>query len=199
MESVKSAVSAQKKRKTSIKRQLILFSLILFVVILIGGSVAFAISMYQIVHASSGAELAKAAEIERIKLEASVNAEIAIALKMADSPLIQSYFVNPGDPELESLAFAEIAGYRRAFSNNSVFWVNDLDKRFYSDDAYSYTIDPADPNDYWYLMTLNQTEKYNFNINYNPQVGVTNLWINATVLDSRRNPIGILGTGVDIT
>ncbi|MDR0313760.1 MAG: methyl-accepting chemotaxis protein, partial [Treponema sp.] len=40
---------------------------------------------------------------------------------------------------------------------------------------------------------------YNFNINYNPQVGVTNLWINATVLDSRRNPIGILGTGVDIT
>jgi methyl-accepting chemotaxis protein len=193
------SAAVPQKRQTSIKRQLILFSLILFVVILVAGSAAFAISMYQIIHASTGGELAKAAEIERIKLEASVNAEIAIALKMADSPLIQSYFANPSDPDLERLAFQEIAGYRRAFSSNSVFWVNDMDKRFYSDDAFSHVVDTADPSNYWYLMTLNQTEKYNFNINYNPDLGVTNLWINAPVFDSRRRPIGILGTGVDIT
>jgi methyl-accepting chemotaxis protein len=120
-------------------------------------------------------------------------------MKMADSPIIQRYFANPTNPELERTAFEEIAGYRRAFAGNSVFWVNDVDKMFYSDDAYSYTLDTSDPGTYWYLMTLNQREKYNFNINYNERLKVTNLWINAPVHDSRHNPIGILGTGIDLS
>ena len=146
-----------------------------------------------------GNEMVKSVEIERIKLESSVNAEIAIALKMADSPIIQKYFVNPTDPELERIAFEEIAGYRRAFAGKSVFWVNDVDKRFYSDDAFSHVIDTTDPGNYWYLMTLNETPRYNFNINYNEQLKVTNLWINAPVFDPRGKPIGILGTGINLS
>ncbi|MDR0290938.1 MAG: methyl-accepting chemotaxis protein [Treponema sp.] len=185
--------------RSSIRHKLLIFSVALFLAIFIGGSVAFAVTMWQIVHASTGAELAKAIEVERIKLEASVNAEIAIALKMADSPIIQAYFANPDDATLERIAFQEIAGYRRAFASNSVFWVNDINKKFYSNDAYSYTIDTANSNDYWYLMTLNETEKYNFNINYNEKLNATNLWINAPVFDSAHKPIGILGTGINLT
>jgi methyl-accepting chemotaxis protein len=186
-------------RETSIKRRFIVFSAVLFLVIFISGSAAFAFSMWQIIHATTGGELARTVEIERLKLETSVNGEIAIALKMAGSPLIQRYFLNPSDSELEKMAFEEIAGYRKAFAGNTVFWVNDVDKKFYSDDAYAFTIDTKDPNNYWYLMTLNETEKYNFNINYNPDLNVTNLWINAPVFDSRHRPVGILGTGIDIT
>ncbi|MDR0494880.1 MAG: methyl-accepting chemotaxis protein [Treponema sp.] len=199
MSAQNSLPSSPRERRTSIKRQFIVFSTILFLVIFISGSAAFAFSMWQIIHSTAGGDLARMVEIERIKLETSVNGEIAIALKMADSPLIQKYFVSPHDIELEKIAFEEIAGYRRAFAGNSVFWVNDVDKKFYSDDAYAYTIDTADPNSYWYLMTLNETEKYNFNINYNPDLKVTNLWINAPVFDSQHRPVGILGTGIDIT
>jgi len=155
--------------------------------------------MRQIVRKSREHDLRQTVEIERIKLEASVNGEIAIALKMADSPIIKRYFVNPGDPDLERIALDEIAGYRRAFKANSVFWVNDIDHLFYSNDAIPYALNTNDPSNYWYLMTLNQTEKYNFNINYNPDLNVTNLWINAPVFDSNRKPIGILGTGIDLT
>jgi methyl-accepting chemotaxis protein len=181
------------------KRMLLIFSLVFFSVIFIGGSTGFAATMYQITKITSGQAQAKAVEVEKINLEASVNGEIAIALKMADSPIIQRYFANPSDPDLERIAFEEIAGYRRAFTGNTVFWVNDVDKRFYSDDSYSYTIDTSDPNNYWYLMTLNQTAKYNFNINYNDTLKVTNLWINAPVFNSARKGIGILGTGIDLT
>ncbi|MDR0316702.1 MAG: cache domain-containing protein, partial [Treponema sp.] len=199
MENLNTSGSGSQKRRTSIKRKFIIFSVCLFVIIFVGGSIGFTASMWQISHINIGNELAKAAEIERIKLESSVNAEIAIALKMADSPIIQKYFANPTDPELERVAFEEIAGYRRAFAGKSVFWVNDVDKKFYSNDAYSHTVDTTDPSNYWYLMTLNETPRYNFNINYNEQLKVTNLWINAPVFDSRRNPIGILGTGIDLT
>jgi len=189
----------QDKRRKSIKRSVLLFSIILFLLIFIGGSFIFIMAMTNTIQENTGHELKKALEVERIKLESSVNGEIAIALKMADSPVIQTYFSNPADPEFERIAFMEIAGYRRAFAGNSVFWVNDIDHRFYSDDQYSHTLDINDPNNYWYLMTLRETEKYNFNINFNADLNVTNLWINAPVFDSRRRPIGILGTGIDVT
>ena len=107
-----------KTRQASLRQRSIIFSVILFLLIFIGGSVVFVLSMLQIVRTNTGQELTREVEIEKIKLEASVNAEIAIALKMADSPIIQTYFMNPNDPALEQIAFREIAGYRRAFSGN---------------------------------------------------------------------------------
>ena len=199
MEKSPAGNKALKKRKKSIKGRFLLYSVILFVVILVGGTAAFIQSMRQIVHENNSNEMVQLAEIQRINLEASVNGEIAIALKMATSPLIVHYFQNPADPELEKTAFEEIAGYRQAFAANSVFWVNDRDKKFYSDDAYVVTLDVKDPNNYWYLMTLNETEKYNFNINYNPDLKVTNLWINAVVFGPNHKPIGIVGTGIQLT
>ena len=185
--------------RTSIKRRFLAFSITLFLTLFIGGSAAFIIFMRQIVHSGKESDLRRMTEIERIKLESSVGAEIAIAMKMADSPLIQNYFMNPADPNLEKIAFEEIVGYRRAFKGNSVFWVNDIDHKFYSDDADPFDLDVTDPVNYWYLMTLNETEKYNFNINYNPNLNVTNLWINAPVFNSGRKPIGILGTGINLS
>ena len=193
------AFDSKKRRTSSISRRLIAFSVILFLLILAAGSAAFMFSMRQIIRESKGAELSKMLDIERIKLETSVNSEISIAMKMAGSPLIQDYFVNPSNKELEKIALKEIAGYRRAFAGNTVFWVSDIDKKFYSDDAYAFTIDVSDHNNYWYSMTLRETEKYNFNINYNPDLKVTNLWINAPVFDGNRNPVGILGTGIDLS
>jgi methyl-accepting chemotaxis protein len=185
--------------KDSLKYKIIIFSIILFIAISAGGGTAFMFTMKKIVSSGKSAEMSQIARMQRINLEASVNGEIAIALKMADSPLIKRYFTNSSDPELEKIAFEEIAGYRRAFAANSVFWVNDKDKKFYSDDAFSFVVDTSDPGNYWYLMTLNETEKYNFNINFNPDLGVTNLWINAPVFDDNHKPIGILGTGINLT
>ncbi|MCL1957521.1 MAG: diguanylate cyclase [Fibromonadales bacterium] len=161
-------------------------------------SVTFIILMSKIQHGNAGYELTQIIETERLKLEASLKSEIAIALKMANSPLIQRYFLNPTSSELQKIAFEEIAGYRKAFTSNSIFWVNDIDKKFFSDELYAYTVDTADTSNYWYMMTLNGEDKYNFNINYNPNLNVTNLWINALVSDNQHKPIGIVGTGINL-
>ena len=193
------AKSGQDKRKTSIKSRFIIFSGILFSLILIGGSLIFIFSMRQITLGNIGHELIKEIEIERIKLEASVNGEIAIAMKMATSPLLISHFLNPSDSDLRKLAFAEIVGYQYAFKSNTVFWASDVDKEFYFDENTHYTIDVNNPDNYWYKMTLYETEKYNFNINYNAEIKKIMLWINAPVFSSRNNPIGLVGTGIDLT
>ena len=191
--------AAPAERSASIKHRFLIFSIILFLIILAGGSMAFIISMSQIVNANRKSELIQAVEIEKIKLEASVNGEIAIALKMADSPLIKRHFLNPAESELIRIAFDEIEGYRQAFRSKMVFWASDIDREFYFSEDNHYTVDPEDPDSYWYKMTLYETEVYNFNINYNPEIQKTLLWINAPVFDSTRRPIGLVGTGIDLT
>jgi len=185
--------------RTSIKRRVILFSAILFSLIFIAGSIVFILSYRQIVRNSTGYELTQSIEIERIKLESSVNGEIALAMKMATSPLIIRHFLDPEEPIIRRTAFDEIEGYRQAFASGIVFWVSDVDKEFYFSEDSHYTIDENDPDNYWYKMTLYETARYNFNINYNDEAGVTNLWINAPVFDSRRTPIGLVGTGIELT
>ncbi|MCL1967308.1 MAG: ATP-binding protein [Fibromonadales bacterium] len=192
-------IKAYDLKKIPLMSRFVIFSIVLFLLVLVGGTGTFVLIMQQIIRTNKGNELTQMLEIERMKLETSVDGEIAIALKMAGSPLIQKYFANPENSELKKIAFEEIAAYRKAFAANSVFWVNDKDRIFYSDDNKPYYVDAKDPNNYWYLMTLLGTEKYNFNINYNPDIKVTNLWINAPVFDNRGKPIGILGTGVNLS
>ncbi|MCL2093413.1 MAG: ATP-binding protein [Treponema sp.] len=177
----------------------VIFSVIFFVFILTTGSLAFFFSMRQIIRHNKGIELSQMLEIERVKLETSVNNEVVIALKMADSPLLRQYFSNPSDLDIARMAVEEIFSYQQAFASNIIFWINDIDKLFFYNDFEPYLMDPDNPDNYWYNMTLFETEVYNFNINYNPDLNVTNLWINAPVFDALGNAIGMVGTGIDIT
>ncbi|MDR0293266.1 MAG: response regulator [Oscillospiraceae bacterium] len=183
----------------SLRRRFAVFSAVLFLLIVTIGSAAFTFSMRQIVKENKDNEVRRILEIERIKLENSLNSEIAIALKMADSPLIRQYFEAPGDAVLREIVFAEIGAYRRAFTAQTVFWINDIDKMFYFNDTAPYLLDPENPENYWYSMTLYGTEPYNFNINYNPDLNITNLWVNAPVYSDNGKPVGMIGTGIDLS
>jgi len=137
-------------------------------------------------------------EIERLKLEASINSEIAIALKMADSPLIKRYFLNPTDDELLKSAFEEINGYSRAFTGNNMFWINDIDKNYYFDNEYIYTLDTAEESSLWYNDTMKKSDAYSLMVNFDIGIKRSMLWIDALVFGNKHEPIGIVGTGVSL-
>ncbi|MCL2697649.1 MAG: ATP-binding protein [Oscillospiraceae bacterium] len=185
--------------KHPLMKKFILFSIIFFLIIVISGSFAFVLSMQQIIRSNKGSKLSQKLAIERIFLENSMASEITLVMKLADSPIVKHYFLNPSDPELREAAFDEMESYRRAFLDNIVFWANDIDRIFYSGDNTPYWIDAEDPVNYWFNMTLYETEDYNFNINYNPDLNQINLWINAPVFDSSGTSIGIVGTGIELT
>jgi diguanylate cyclase (GGDEF)-like protein len=193
------SIPVSRKKQVSMRRKFIVFSSILFLLIFVLGSAAFVVLMRQILHNNAGHEVMQVVEFEKYKLEAYVNSEIAILRKMASSSLIRQFFLDPDNKETASIALEDIEGYRQAFVTESLFWVNDTDKKFYMDGEYSYTVDPDDPVHYWYNMTMYETQTYNFNINYNPNLNVTNLWINAPVFDREHKPIGILGTGINLS
>jgi signal transduction histidine kinase/CheY-like chemotaxis protein len=185
-------------KENSIQRKFLVFSILFFFVISIGGAAVFTFSMRRVNEDKIEQSLRLTVETMRLRLANAVNTELSLVLKMADVPMIKRHLLNPEDPELEALAIEELFAYKRNFKFNSVFWINDLDKEFYFDDGSHYTVNPDDPESYWYNMTLYETETYNFNINYNPDMQRTNLWINAPVFEDGR-PIGMLGTGIDLT
>jgi len=175
------------------------FSVALFLLILIAGSIFFLLAMREIIRENKGVELSQLLEYERLMLESAVSSEISIVLMMADSPLIKLYFADPSNKELEKMAFEEMSAYRHAFASNMIFWVNDIDRLFYFNDDEPYILDAGNPDNYWYNMTLFETDVYNFNINYNPDLNITNLWINAPVFNNEGVPIGIVGTGIELS
>ncbi|MCL2720217.1 MAG: ATP-binding protein [Treponema sp.] len=186
------------RKKQHVLNRFIIFSIILFLVILIVGCFAFIFSMRQVIRMSKGEELARTLDLMRIELESSVNSKVIVAVKMAESPLIIRFFLDPTNKELETMALEEIDSYHETLAGN-IFWVNNNDKLFYFDDITPYILDPNLPENYWYNMTLYDTDVYNININYNPDLNMTNLWINAPVFNTNGIPLGMVGSGIDIT
>jgi|GEM_PF-630585 len=183
-----------------LNNRFVFFSIILFSFILVVGSAAFVFSMRYIVRSNKGIEMSQILETAQIRLESTVNAEISMVLKMAESPAIKRYFANPENMGFNEYAMEEINSFRRFFSDGyAIFWINDKDRIFYMDDAEAYWLDAEKPENYWYNMTLYETEDYNFNVNYNPDIQAINLWINAPVIGNDRKPIGMLGIGIELS
>lgn len=137
-------------------------------------------------------------EMQVLRFESQIKSEIKLVLQMASSPVIKEYMENPEGYGQADLALAELEQYQNSFLSKSSFWISTADRKFMSDGKYAYTLDPEDPAQYWYKMTLKETEVYNFNINYNPDLKNTFLWINAVVRNDSGVPVAIAGTGIPI-
>ena len=145
------------------------------------------------------ADMEMSARVKRASFETSMNEQLTLALQMVKMPAIKEYMLHPENEELRQAAFKDFLPFKDSFKSKSIFWVSDADKMFWSDMQASYVVNPSNPDEYWYNMTLLETQVYNFNINYNPTLKQTNLWVNAVVRDDAGKPIGILGTGIPLT
>ncbi len=138
-------------------------------------------------------------QMKTLAFNASMNQQLTLVRQMMKSPTITSFMIDPDNEIYREQAFREFQAYSDSFLSKSVFWVSDSNKEFWSGMQYAYIVNPDDPQEYWYNMTMYETEEYNFNINYNPTLKATFLWLNAVVRDENKNPVGIVGTGVPLT
>ena len=144
-------------------------------------------------------QLTHMAQIKTLEFQSSLNEQLTLVRQMVRSPLVKDYLKNPDDPEAARMGKIELLAYQNSYLSKSIFWVSDKDHKFWSDMQYAYTLDPNDPDTYWYKMTMYETQEYNFNINYNPDLNKTMLWVNAVVRNEKGTPIGIAGTGIPLT
>ncbi len=137
-------------------------------------------------------------KLNRAEFEAAMNEQLTLVLQMMRMPSIAEYLKHPDDATIQAAAFRDFGSFQNAFKSKSIFWVSDVNKEFWSDMQYGYVVNPSSPDEYWYNMTMYETDVYNFNINYNPSLGTTNLWVNAVVKENG-TPLGIVGTAIPLT
>jgi methyl-accepting chemotaxis protein len=148
---------------------------------------------------SSRRDLSHTAEIKTIQFQSDLQNQLALVLQMIQSPAIISYLKDPYDEEQKNLAFREFSSFRNSFLSKTVFWISDTELEYYSDLERKYRVDPNAPENDWYKRTLNQSEAYNFNINYDVGLNVTMIWVNAAVRDENGKSVGMAGTGIPLT
>jgi len=182
----------------SLKKKVIIFTLVTFLSILIANLLVYPILANRIATESTDKSLEQMATIKSLTLQSDVKADIALATKLAQTPLITKYFKNPAEEPIHTLALEELASYQKSFSSDSIFWVTDIDKSYYFDGTYSYTVNPLAKGEEWYNPTLNSGILTSFYVDYDIGVEATKLWINALVFDENDKPLGIAGTGINL-
>ncbi len=185
-----------KQKKFFNKTNVICFVIINFVILIT--LVIYGIISKQMAEQKVSQRLREEISQKGILMEDYLQPEIALTKKLATSPSVIEFFEDTQDPELKKRAWTEFESFKDAFASHIIFWANDVDKDFYNAMEYSYTVNPDNPSDYWYKMTLYETEVYNFNINYNADLDMTCLWLNAVVRNSKKKPIGMCGTGIEL-
>lgn len=150
-------------------------------------------------HKTSNEKFKNVGNLKSLEFKAGFDSEVAKALQLAKSPVIIKHFDDPSDETLKELAWEEFATFKDSFLGKTVFWLSVADKDFYSDMKFSYHVDPNNPDDYWYNLTIYETDVYNFNINYNAALGRAMLWVNVPVRNEQKKVVGMVGTGIPFT
>lgn len=176
------------KKATKIKIAFVVFMVASFTFIAMHASSEF--------HKAANEQLKNIGDLKKLEFEAGFNSEVAMALQLAKSPVVIKHFEDPSNQELKDLAWAEFATFKDSFLGKNIFWLSVAEKDFYSDMEFSYHVDPNNPDDYWYNLTIYETETYNFNVNYNPILDKTMLWLNVPVRNERKAVVGMVGTGI---
>ena len=182
----------------SIQKKVLTFSICVVLFVVLEAVVAYLLLASRFMETSVIGELRALSEAKSVQLEDSLKADMALAKKMCSSPLVSSFFQDPYNEELKSLAFEEMKDYENSFSSHSIFWINDVDKEYYFNGEYSYTLNPADPDSAWYSATLKSRVPLSFNVNYDIGIKQTKLWINTLVCKKDGTPVGIAGTGLTL-
>jgi len=106
--------------KTFVNKTFLVFSCILFLIIALSAIAAYTISAHQINLSFIQQQLSISSETMRLRLTTSVNSELALVLKMADTPIIRQYFLNPNDPVIKAQAHTELELYEEHFEQGCI-------------------------------------------------------------------------------
>jgi diguanylate cyclase (GGDEF)-like protein/PAS domain S-box-containing protein len=203
-----SYAETQKKRQSS-KVRSVVFSAVFFILILVGGSIAYVQTMQDVLQNNAATELQRIIEIRAMQLEAQLDKGIEFTRLIAKQPLIETYFLQPDDTHLEKEAFAMFDTFSHALSDKMVAWANIIDQeyvawaniidqKYYVNGQYVVTYDTALPEFTWVAKTLERDGVY-YEVDYDYfDRGLYHLYINTAVWHEGKG-IGVIVSRIEIS
>ncbi|MEX2364955.1 MAG: diguanylate cyclase [Pseudohongiellaceae bacterium] len=140
------------------------------------------------------------------RLSRPLEREIALAQQFASSSVMQRWSEKQNDPELTQQAELEMESYRQSFRDNNFFVAFVNNGAYYHNNAANeyqgellrYTLDPDDPKDAWFYQLVETGRDFHLNVNPDPELGVTMLWIDVLIRNPEGKILGVVGAGLEL-
>ena len=189
-------------KKSSLTVHVVIIALLLFVAFAGVSLVGLALAVRSVTDDLGGGFAMERVEGANARIAGRLQKEAALAQQLAASPTIHRWLRNSGNETLREEAFAELESYRASFQDDNYFIAVDESLTYYNQppegDLVRTPLDPERPADEWYFATAESSEPVSFNLDYNPDLDVSRVWINCLVRDGGEF-LGIAGTGMEIT
>lgn len=142
--------------------------------------------------------------LEKNKVLAVIDREVALAQKLADDPVLREWCARETDAALKKTAFEQLDSYRKFFRDKSYFIAMKESQRYYVYDTNKRKVDilrldEQNPKDRWFFTALAKADPFILNLDYSPIVNATKVWINVIMKDEKGQKIGVGGSGIDIS
>lgn len=132
--------------------------------------------------------------------------EVALSRQLAASQGLRDWARQPHDTQAQQRALVELESFRQNFQNKSYFVGLRKTLHYFHNNAtndflgheFRYILDPKNPKDAWFFDLARQQRDMHINVNPDPVLGVTKLWIDVLIRDGNEI-LGIAGTGLDLT
>jgi diguanylate cyclase (GGDEF)-like protein len=140
------------------------------------------------------------------RLSRPLDREIALAQQFATSTVLQRWALNQDDPELAREAAQQMEKYRQSFRDNNFFVAFVSNGAYYYNNASNdhassllrYNLNPDAPKDAWFYQFLESDRDFHLNVNPDPVLGVTMLWIDVQIRSDSGEILGMVGTGLEL-
>jgi diguanylate cyclase (GGDEF)-like protein len=190
-----------------LRRRYFIVILAVCVVTTTGALVAFSRVVSRVTENLGSAYARQYSLANRSLLQEPLAREIALARQLADSPIIRAWARIESSAEARRGAFAELESYRGRFTDRTWFYIVNRSLHYYFDDGkhtygdghLAYTLGRAADKDAWYFATLDQVQDYALNVNYDAVIDTVKVWINVVVREPDGTPLGMAGTGIDLS
>ena len=180
----------------------LLIALGLFALVAAVSTISFFLGVQGIVEGLARSYALERASGEQARLGDLLSREATLSSRLAQSPTLREWMVDPGNATLKDRAFTELKYYSSAFLDRNYFVVTDATRAYYNKPADSplveTVLDRNNPADVWYFNTVAAGKDVTFNLDFNRLIGAAKVWINCLVRVNGR-VVGLTGTGIDIS
>ena len=190
----------------NLKPRFLLLTIILFVIAAIPAWFAVRMLAEGIVEQWAILYAEKQALYDKSRTLQPIMREVALSRQLANSQYIRDWAHNPSDKTKTRRAIAEMENFRQNFTDRNYFVSLLKNGNYYFNNASNefkgkelrYVLDPKAAKDAWFYDLIKQGKDLHINVNPDPELGITKLWIDVLIRDGN-DILGIAGTGLDLT
>ncbi len=142
--------------------------------------------------------------LQRSRVSALIEPEVAMARKLADDPTVLRWVAERPGEEPGGEVRAALDAYGRAFRDHGWFVAVDRSLDYFVYDPASKELRRTKlrqgvPANQWYFDERTTSAPYLLNLDYEPAIRASKLWINVPLRDAGGRVLGMTGGAIDIT